>query len=244
MEILEKSLTKTAVILGVFFVIGLGIIGYTWMQIKASENMLSVTGSAKQSVKSDIVKWNANFSRQVLATDLKSGYAQMKIDETAVLKFLKDNGVIDTEMTISPISMQKDYMYDKNGNSGPDQYTLMQTILVQSSDIDKITNLSKNTSAVINQGVIFNSYAPEYYYSKLPDVRVALLPEAMKDAQKRAESITQTTGKKVGVLKSAVMGVVQVMQPNSIDVSDYGNYDVSTIDKEIMITVKASFTIK
>jgi hypothetical protein len=66
----------------------------------------------------------------------------------------------------------------------------------------------------------------------------------MQDAQSRAASIAKTTGKNVGILKSAAMGVVQVMQPNSTDVSDYGNYDVSTIDKEIMITVKASFTIK
>lgn len=244
MELLEKTSIKTAIILGIFFVIGASVIGYTWMQVKASDNSLSVTGSAKQAVQSDTVKWNSNFSRRVLATDLKTGYAQMKNDEAAVIKFLKDNGVADAEMTVSPVSMQKEYIYDKNGNAGPDQYTLMQTVLVQSNDINKITNLSKNTAAVINQGVLFSSYAPEYYYSKLPEVRIALLPEAMKDAQTRAASIAQTTGKKVGVLKSATMGVVQVTQPNSTDVSDYGNYDVSTINKEIMITVKASFTLK
>lgn len=244
MDSIEKGLTKTAIILGIFFVIGAGIIGYTWMQVKASDNSLSVTGSAKQAVKSDIAKWNSNFSRKVLQTDLKNGYVEMKNDETAVIKFLKDNGLTDAEYTISPVSMQKEYIYDKNGNAGPDQYTLMQTVSIQSNDIDKVTNLSKNTAAIINQGVLFNSYSPEYYYSKLPEVRVALLPAAMQDAQSRAASIAKTTGKNVGILKSAAMGVVQVMQPNSTDVSDYGNYDVSTIDKEIMITVKASFTIK
>jgi hypothetical protein len=40
------------------------------------------------------------------------------------------------------------------------------------------------------------------------------------------------------------MGVVQVMQPNSVDISDYGNYDTSTVEKEIMITVKASFSLR
>jgi hypothetical protein len=40
------------------------------------------------------------------------------------------------------------------------------------------------------------------------------------------------------------MGVVQVTQPNSVDISDYGNYDVSTIEKEVMITVRASFSLK
>lgn len=52
------------------------------------------------------------------------------------------------------------------------------------------------------------------------------------------------SGKKVGSLKSVSMGVVQVLQPNSVDVSDYGMYDTSTVEKEIMITVKATFTLK
>ena len=243
MEILEKSLIKTSIILGIFLVIAVSIISYSLYQIKAADNFLSVTGSAKQSVSADIVKWNGSFSRNVLASDLKVGYAQMKNDEAVLSKFLKDNGIVDAEMTISPVSMQQQYNYNKTSNT-PDEYTLMQNVTVQSSDIQKIKTLSKNTQSVIDQGVIFSATSPEYYYSKLPEARVTLLPEAMKDAQVRAESIAQSTGKRVGILKSASMGVVQVMQPNSIDISDYGNYDISTVEKEIMITVKASFSLK
>jgi hypothetical protein len=73
------------------------------------------------------------------------------------------------------------------------------------------------------------------------DARIDLLPLAMEDARKRAESIS---GKKAGPLKSVSMGVVQVLQPNSVDISDYGMYDTSTIEKEIMITVRASFSLR
>jgi len=243
MEILEKSLIKTSIILGVFLVIGVSIISYSLYQIKASDDSLSVTGSAKQAVSADIVKWNASFSRTVLDSGLKAGYAQMKVDETVVSKFLKDNGILDTEIAISPVSMQLQYDYNKGVNA-PDRYTLVQNVIIQSTDIQKIKNISKNTQNVIDQGVIFSASSPEYYYSKLPEARVSLLPQAMKDAQVRAESIAQSTGKKVGALKSASMGVVQVTQPNSIDISDYGNYDVSTVEKEIMITVKASFSLR
>lgn len=243
MEILGKDLIKNSLIIGICFIIGLSIVSYTLFQIKEADNTLSVTGSAKQAVTADVVKWNSSFSRTVYAANLKTGYAQMKQDEAIVSKFLKDNGISDTEITISPVSMQKQYYYEKT-TSTPDEYMLMQNVLIQSSDIEKIKALSKQAQTVIDQGVIFSAYSPEYYYTKLPEMRVNLLPEAMKDAQKRAESIAKSTGKKVGSLKSASMGVVQVMQPNSIDVSDYGNYDVSTIEKEIMITVKASFSLK
>ncbi|MFA6252305.1 MAG: SIMPL domain-containing protein [Candidatus Paceibacterota bacterium] len=233
-----------ALILGVFFVVGISWIDNTWLEVKASDNSLSVTGSAKKTVTSDIAKWNSSFSRKVTEEELKNGYATMKNDEAIVIKFLKANKVEDAEITISPVSLQKEYNYAKEQADAPQEYTLMQTVLVQSSDIEKIKNISKGAQTVINQGVIFSSGSPEYYYSKLPDTRVELLPDAMKDAQSRAESIAGTTGKKVGTLKAASVGVVQVLQPNSVDISDYGNYDTSTVEKEVMVTVKASFTLK
>lgn len=244
MEILEKSLIKTAAIVGACLIVAVLIGSYTAYQIKASENTLSVTGSAKQTVTADLVKWNGSFSRTVYATDLKSGYTQMKSDEDIVDKFFKDNGIADAELTISPISMQKNYYYDKNGNPGPDQYSLMQSVSIQSTDINKIAALSKSIQPIIEKGVIFTAFAPEYYYTKLPDMRISLLPEAMKDAQARADSIAKSTGKRVGALKAASMGVVQVLSPNSMEISDYGSYDTSTIDKDIMVTVKASFSLK
>jgi len=244
MEILERSLIKTSLIIGACLIIGVAIVSYTMYQVRAADNSLSVTGSAKQTVTSDLAKWSGSFSRTVYATSLNDGYTQMKKDENVVSKFFKDNGVVDSELTISPVSMQKVYSYDKNGNQGPDQYTLVQNVSIQSTDINKISTLSKNIQPIIESGVIFSAYSPEYYYTKLPDVRISLLPDAMKDAQKRAESIVQSTGRKVGSVQSASMGVVQVLQPNSTDISDYGNYDTSTIEKDVMITVKAAFSVR
>jgi len=37
---------------------------------------------------------------------------------------------------------------------------------------------------------------------------------------------------------------VQVMPVNSVDISDYGNYDTSTIDKDVMVTVKTIFRLE
>lgn len=71
-----------------------------------------------------------------------------------------------------------------------------------------------------------------------------MLSDAIKDAKARAEKIAGSSGKRVGIIKSASAGVVQVLSPNSIDISDYGTYDTSSIEKEIMVTVKALFTIR
>jgi hypothetical protein len=229
-------------IIGIAIVIGTIIGSVTFYQVKSLDNTLSVTGSAKEKVTADTVKWTASFSRIVSVLDIKSGYTQMANDQAIVEKFLKDAKIDDTAVTISPVTMSE--IYNNNDNGAPKQYTLNQMVQVQSSDVQGITALAKNVSPIIDKGVIFSNQSPEYYYSKLPEARVNLLSDAIKDAQNRASKIASSTGKKVGSLKSASMGVVQVLQENSNDTADYGTYDTSTIDKEVMVVVKAEFVLQ
>lgn len=123
-------------------------------------------------------------------------------------------------------------------------YSLSQTLEVQSNDITKLTNASKRASDLINKNVIFSTIALEYYYSKLPEARIELLSKAIEDAKARAGELAKNSGKRVGSLKNASSGVVQVQSRNSTDVSDYGGYDTSQVDKQITVTVKAAFSLK
>lgn len=211
---------------------------------RALDNVLTVTGSAKKAVVSDEAKWVTSISRIVKVSNLKIGYEQMDKDLGIVKDFLKNQNVVEAEIFISPVSMEQNYDYRPNDSSLEKEYYLRQTITINSKDVSKITDLSKNFQAIIGKGVVFSTQSLEYYYSKLPDERVALLAQALGDAKARAEALAGATDRKVGSLKSASSGVVQVLAPNSVDVADYGTYDTSKIDKEIMITVKASFTLR
>jgi hypothetical protein len=104
--------------------------------------------------------------------------------------------------------------------------------------------MSRKVPELAGKGVLIAIQSLEYYYSKLPDLRVSLLSDAVADAKARAEKIGVGTGREIGAVQSASSGVVQVLAPNSIDISDYGNYDTSTIEKEVMVTVKASFRLR
>jgi hypothetical protein len=207
------------------------------------DNTLQVTGSAKKVVMADAVKWNGEFVRLVTVNGLKAGYAQMASDLEKVKGFLKDEGIEDKDINISPVYMYEQYEYKSEGVSEK-KYNLSQTIQIQSGEVDKITNLAKNIQKLIETGVIFSSRSLEYYYTKLPEVRVELLSDAVKDARNRAEKIAQSNNDQVGTLKSASVGVVQVLPVNSTEISDYGAYDTSSIEKEIMITVRTVFQMK
>ncbi len=228
-------------ILGFCLIIAAGLGSYAFYTVKSFDNALTVTGSAKKQVTSDLVKWRTSFSRNITLDTLKGGYEQMKNDNVAVVAFFKKNGIEEKDLNISPVLMNQ-ITWDKN--QGPIEYALQQTVELQSKDVQKVTLLAKNIDELINAGVIFTTQSLEYYVTNLSEERIQLLSEAVLDSQNRAAKLVESSGKQVGSLRSASVGVVQLMPVNSTDVSDYGTYDTSTIDKELMVTVRTQFILK
>ncbi len=137
----------------------------TIMRIRAQSDVVSVTGSAKMQVTSDQAKWTVQISRSVRESTLKSGYDQLARDLAAAKSFLLAQGIAESELTISPVSMYE--VYEQNQPIDK-RYTLSQTITIQSSEVARLTAASNNVAQIISQGVIFTTQSLEYYYSKLP----------------------------------------------------------------------------
>lgn len=229
------------IILGGSFLIATILGAFTVFKIRAQNDVVTVTGSAKIEVTSDLAKWNAEFSRTVRESALSTGYSRMANDLIQVKSFLTSQGITQDEVDISTVSMYEVYQQNQDAEK---LYTLSQTIVVQSNDVAKVKKASENISEIINKGVIFSARGIEYYYSGLPEARISLLSNAIEDAKMRANEIAKNSGKKVGSIKSASSGIVQVQSLNSTEISDYGVYDTSQIEKQVTVTVRAVFTLK
>jgi hypothetical protein len=229
------------VILGVALVLAVVVGGVFYTTKTVGSHTLTVTGSAKMPVTADNVIWRSNISRNVGVGEIKEGYAQLAADLKAVQAFLSKNGIDEKSITISTVSLNQEY---SQYASDPKRYSLMQNIEINSTDVEKVTDIAKHVDALVNQGIFFQSYGLEYYYSKLADARVSLLTDAITDARARAQAMARSSHQSVGKLQSASSGVVQVLSQGAVDNGDYGQYDTSKIEKEISVTVRATFTIR
>lgn len=241
-QIFDKQNATAAGIVSVALVVVAIIAGIFLSNLRSSGNVLTSTGSAKTSVTSDSAKFSGSVIAYGAQFELPTRYKELEASTAKVKKYLMDSGVTEAELTISPITQFE--QYDYNNNDGPKQFQLSQMISVNSDDVDKVTKISNGVSDIAKSGVLFQTNGAQYFYSKLADLRVSLLGEAVQDAKARAKEIAKASGSGVGKLKSATSGVVQVLAPNSIDTSDYGTYDTSTVEKEVMVTVRATFIIR
>ena len=109
---------------------------------------------------------------------------------------------------------------------------LEQYIQVQSNDVHTIAQISRESTELIEQGIIFESKAPEYFYTKLEELKIEMLARATENAKQRAGNMAKSTGNKIGFMRSARMGVFQITPVNSTEVSDWGENDTSSLYKK------------
>ncbi|HCJ58184.1 SIMPL domain-containing protein [Lutispora sp.] len=233
-----------AVILALGIILSSTIVTNGIIKMKAGDKTITVTGSAKKQIKSDLVTWRGSFSAQSAQT--ADAYAKLKLDLEKVKKHLVSKGIDEKDIIISSISTNPYYVVLPNGMYSNEiaSYRLEQRVEITSSDVEKITAISREATDLINEGVEFQSYPPEYYYTKIADLKVDMLGEATADAKNRAMQIADGTGSKIGTLRSARVGVFQITPLYSTEVSDYGINDTSTIDKEITAVVTCNFEIE
>lgn len=225
-------------------VLAIGMIGATKVISSGfSNNEITVTGSAFQTVKSD--SGSLDFSISVTRPSKKEAYETVQSQIKLVEKYLKDNNITKSEMK----TVNGYYNYKRDFRTGAytnevSSYSLFQPFSISSEDVELIKKISNDITGLINQGIDIVVERPSYDYSKLPELKVALLEEASKDAQKRATAMLKPTNNKVGKVQSVKMGVFQITPVDSTSVSDMGINDTSTIDKKVTAVANVSFKVK
>ena len=238
----NNPLIGAAAVLGAAFVIAAGIAGYTAYQIKASADVVEVTGSARVPVTADFGRWPLSLETKTGMTNQQEGYARLEAASQKIVAYLKEQGFTDIE-TPAP-NTYPNFIYPQNAEPVQTGYTVSRVIIVRSSDVAKLATLANNIEPLVGRDYNVISNGLELTYQKLPETRVSLLSDAIKDAKARAEAIAKESNRTVGALRSSTGGVVQVLPAGGMDVSDAGTYDTQSVNKEVMVTVRATFSLQ
>ena len=232
-----------AVVIAAGLVLASAIAGWAFVKGRRGDQTITVTGSARRPIRSDLVVWRAAVSYQ--ASTLSEAYRSLSEAVPKVKSYLVSKGIPENEITVSSISSQTLHGRTSDGaeTSEITGYSLRQELEVRSKDVEKIGKIAREATELINQGILLESMAPEYYYTQLGSLKIEMLAEAAKDAKLRAEKIAESTGSSIGSVKTARMGVLQITPAGSNEVSDSGMNDTSSLDKDITAVVSIGFAV-
>ncbi len=213
------------------------------VRVKADDT-IQVTGSAKRRIRSDLIIWSATASARAPA--MKDAYRELAGSVAKVTAYLEKKGVPKNEITVHSIATTPLHPRDQKGNELEDTisgYTMEQAVEVRSNDVDKILKISHEVTELIESGVTLVSAQPEFHYTKLADLKIAMLADAARDSRVRAEQMAQSTGSKIGKLRTAHMGVIQINPADSSETSGEGNNDTTSLEKDIISVVTSTFAL-
>jgi len=232
----------------VAIIAGLYIIGESYKYKFRAAETISVTGMSEKDFSSDLIVWGGSFGRD--AFTLKDAYASLKQDENAIKTYLLSKGIPENEIIFSSVNMNKNYQrkYDDKGNEISTEfsgYSLTESVRVESKEIEKVEKLSREITELLEKDIQLNSNTPEYYYTKLNELKIDLLAKASADAKNRAETIAGNSGSSINGLVKATMGVFQITGKNQNEDYSYGGaFNTSSKLKTAVITLKVDYRLK
>jgi hypothetical protein len=218
------------------------ILANAWTRLYESQ-VISITGSARRNVTSDLVIWRARFSVQ--ADTLMAAQQRLKEDRAKVEAWLRLHAIQDFQL--QPVQIAD---IRSRGNKDDDTttkligYRVSQNVEIVSDKVDQVPRIASDSTALLEQGVEFISEPMDFIYTKAGEAKIELMAEATKDARARAEQIAAQGGRTIKQLRSARMGVVQINPRYSAATSWEGNNDTSSLEKTMITTVNATFALR
>lgn len=242
------SQAMRTIIIAVALIISVAICANAYKTKYNNARVIAVTGQSQESFTSDLIVWQGHFTKSNF--NLKEASIELEVDKKKIQNYLKNFGINEKDIVFSAVRINQlyDNVYDNNGNYSRAVFTgynLSQSVRIESTDVEKVERLSREVSDLIADNIELTSNDPEYFYTKLTELKLKMIENATADAKKRAEIIAENADGKLKKLKSANMGVIQIIGKNtSEDYSWGGNYNTLSKEKTASITIKLEYIAK
>ena len=229
----------------------------TWERVRGPrpvDRSIQVTGSAKRRITSDYAEWGATVV--TVDKDRTVAYRTLHGQVEQTIANLKAQGLKDEEIRVSAATFHEVFETETiTKGTGPKAqvtsrevlvgWRTSQAVTVTSNNVALVEKVSREVTSLLDQGITITSEAPSYFYTKLGELKIEMLAAASKDARTRAENMIKSAGGAgLGKLRAADMGVINVNPANSTETSWDGNNDTSSMEKDIISVVHATYTLK
>jgi uncharacterized protein len=236
------------VVFAIAIIIAAIVLGHAYTNRNRSEGSISVTGLGEQDFVSNLIVWDGNFTKE--NKNLKQAYSDLAKDKKTIGEYLNSKGIDAKSIVFSSVQTSQDTKknYTRNGEFIGEEfagYILTQSVQITSQEVEKVENVSRQITELLNRGIQFYSNPPRYYYTKLADLKIEMISKATEDARIRAEKIAEKSGVKLGKLASAQMGIFQITGQNSNEEYSWGGtFNTSSKEKTASITMKLTYNVK
>ncbi len=203
----------SALIIGLCAIVAASLLSQGLMGLRTADRYVTVKGMAEREVQADLALWPIRF----VATGSTLDEAQNKARSSreAIMAFLKLQAIDQSAVELQRLDVTDTRANPYAGNISEQQYIINQTLMVRSTDIDRIRQAAQNVSELVDSGVVLSSdygpSGPTYLFNGLNDIKPAMIAEATTAARESAQQFARDAEAKLGSLRRANQGVFQIL---------------------------------
>ena len=172
------------------------------------DRVVTVRGLCEKEVQANKVTWP--IVTKEVGNDLPSLYNKVETTNSAILAFLKKNGITDSE-----ISINAPQVYDNAAERYANQdiryrYNLTNVVVVTSDKVDAVRDLIRRQTELLRDGIAIvagdYNYQIAYEYTDLNAIKPEMIAEATANAREAADKFAADSHSELGKIKTASQG--------------------------------------
>lgn len=182
---------------------------------RSADRYVTVKGVAEREVEADLALWPMQFV--VADDDLNRAQARMRDAAGKVRDFLERNGLRADELSLQSLSVADTRANRYGGPPAAYRYVVSQTLMVRTERPQALFDASQRVGELIEAGVVLSSDGPgsggpTYLFTRLNELKPAMIAEATASARAAAEQFAKDSGSPLGSIRRANQGLF-VIQP-------------------------------
>lgn len=215
-------------------IVGGYLLGNGLVRAKAADRSVAVRGLAERNVEADLATWTISYG--ATAMDLAAAQSKVAADTAAIRAYFAKLGFKPDTLVPAGVNV------NSGVSEGMPWYTITQRLQFRTTDIARAKRAVAQQFDLVRDGVnISEGSSMKYTYTKLNDIKAAMVSDATKDARKVAEQFARDSGASVGAIRSASQGYFEI---NARDGESEG-YGVSdTPDKKVRVVTSIDYYLR
>ena len=239
MSFLEKSWAPAAIFGGLIAVglLGAGaFIGNGVVNAQVGDRQVTVRGLAERGVTADLAILSLRFTGA--GEELTETQAKIDGDLAKVRTFLKAQGYPDDMVTIGRLEVTDTKAREYVSSENAPHYILAQTVTVRTNDVRRVAQTERALNDLVREGVVLDFTAPTYVFTKLNEVRPAMIAEATASARTGAEQFAKDAKTSLGGISQATQGSFEILAREDVD------SESTSLDKRVRVVATVSYRLK
>lgn len=198
--------------------VALGLLGAGWFaaqgmaRLKTADRYVTVKGSAEKIVDADLVVWP--LAHWVGGNDLADVQRRLDANTATIRGFFTDAGFKPGEIVVSPPRLEDRWAYAYGENRPPERFRYSTTVTLRTANVGNALTVLRRSGELVSRGVMLGAEGeaggPAFDYTQLNKIKPALIAEATANARKSAEQFAKDSGARIGGIRSANQGVVDI----------------------------------